>query len=108
MSKPVRINMRRTRGDTYPFSFTIDLDITGGTVLLTVDPEPDPDDNSANLFQLTGAITDAAAGVVEFTLDAAEAGITPGIYFYDVQLELAGAVRTVIAGRWRVDQDITK
>jgi hypothetical protein len=115
MSLTTVINLERTRGDTRPFTFSIDLngadlDITGATFFMTVDPAPDPIVDTANLFQLTGVITGAAAlGVVTFTPTANQMNQTPNTYFYDVQMtEVGGAITTIAKGKLTIVQDITK
>lgn len=104
----------RYRGDTAPDQFTIQrdgvaLDITGCTFKLTVNSEKDPTSTSTQLFSLTGTITSAVAGQVEFAPNGTQADQTPGDYYYDVQMtDTTGAIRTADKGRYRFKQDITK
>lgn len=100
-------NITRTRGDTYPIEVTLGEDVSGGTFLLTVDPSRSPVDDSNNLFQLTGTITDAPGGVVEFAVTEQQADHV-GRFYYDVQMTRGGLVYTVAAGGIRFVQDITK
>lgn len=100
-------NITRTRGDTYPIELTLGADVTGGAFLLTVDPSPRPANADNNLFQLTGTITDAAGGVVQFDVSPTDAD-SLGRYYYDVQMTLAGVVYTVASGSITFVQDITK
>lgn len=108
------INICRQRGDTFPFQLNITdedgaaIDITGRTYLLTVDPSPEPVDDTDNLFDLAGVVTDAAGGVVQFTLTTGMADQTPGTYFFDIQETDGSALRTLVKGEWQVAQDITK
>jgi len=106
------IVITRKRGDLYPEEVTVvdkktglAKDITGNTFLLTVTSIPEPPDDSTKLFQLTGVITDALNGKVEFTPIIADAAIV-GNNFYDVQL--VGPKETVMSGPWNVTQDRTK
>lgn len=99
--------IKRKRGDTYPIELTLGQDVTGGTFLLTVDPKQAPEDDSGNLFQLTGVVTDAAKGVVEFAVTPGDADHV-GPYHYDVQMTRGGIVYTVASGALRFTQDITK
>lgn len=115
VAEPVVIELCRKRGDTFPDQFTLKdaagvvIDITGFSFLLTVDPSPTPSDALGNLFQLTGTITDAANGVVEFAPSAVQSDQTPSTYFYDIQwTDGAGAIRTIIVGEYIITQDITK
>ncbi len=112
---PVTIDICRSRGDNFPFQFTIQdsagvaIDITGFSFLMTVDPEPDPSDALNNLFQLTGTIVDGPNGRVDFEPTTVDMDQTPDTYFYDVQMIDVGlAVRTAVKGEFEIQQDITK
>lgn len=111
---PVEINLCATRGDTSPWTFTIKsagsaVNITGFSYLLTVDPDVDPTGSGNNLFQLTGAITDAANGIVQFGLTVGQADQTPAIYHYDLQqTDGSSKLRTIAKGIFEFKQDITK
>lgn len=108
-------DITRKRGDTYADEFTIKsastklpINITGYTFLLTLDPEKSPATADNNVYQLVGTILDAAAGRVEFAPSALQADLV-GSYFYDVQMiDGAGRKRTIITGKYRYVQDITK
>jgi hypothetical protein len=85
------------------------LDITGFTVVLTVDELEEPPDNTTQIFQSTGVITDGPGGKVAFTLTDPQAATPPGDYYYDMQYtDLASKIRTFAKGTWQVLQDITK
>lgn len=108
-------DLTRRRGDTYADEFIIKskatglpINITGYTFTLTVDPAKDPTADTNNLFQLTGTIIDAVAGRVEFAPSAIQADHV-GSYFYDVQM-IDGATRkrTIVSGKYKFIQDITK
>lgn len=104
----------RYRGDTAPDQFTVQrdgvaVDITGCTFKLTVNSEQNPVDITNQLFQLTGTITNAALGQVEFSPTALQADQLPGRYFYDVQMtDTGGGIRTATKGSYRFKEDITK
>lgn len=108
-------NLTRKRGDTFADRFVITseetgavIDISGYTFLLTVDPEKEPVDDSANIFQLTGTIVDAAAGLVEFAPNATQADQL-GSFYFDAQLTApSGRIRTFDSGKYKFTQDITK
>jgi hypothetical protein len=75
---------------------------------MTLDPSKAPTDNTNNVYQLTGTIVDAPAGKVEFAPDANQADQL-GSYYYDVQMtDGAGRIRTIITGKYKYVQDITK
>lgn len=112
---PQDLPICRTRGDTRPFTFVVRdstqtaIDITGFTFRLTVDPSPAPTDATANLFTLTGTVTDGPNGRVQFALTVGQADQTPNIYFYDVEMvDLSGAITTIVKSTYQVDQDISK
>ena len=106
----------RKRGDTYADEITVTsettgqpINITGYTFKMTLDPSKTPVDASNNLYQLTGAIIDAAAGRVEFAPSLLQANQTPGTYYYDVQMiDGAGRIRTIALDKYVYSQDITK
>ena len=108
-------DITRKRGDTYADKWiivseedAIVINITGHTFLLTVDPAEAPTGSGNNIFQLTGTITDAAAGEVKFAPSVSQAN-NVGNYFYDLEMTDAGSLlRTIDAGRYTMLQDITK
>lgn len=112
---PTVINISRTRGDTFPFIFTVQdssgnpINITSYTFLLSVDIVADPVDDSGQLLQITGTIADGPNGKVQFTPSANDADQVPSTYYYDVQMkDTVDAIRTIAKGTWIVEQDITK
>jgi hypothetical protein len=108
------MGITRYRGDTAPDQFTIKRDnaavnIAGCSFKLTVNSEKDPTNSLSQLFSLTGSITSAPLGYVEFAPNATQADQLPGRYYYDVQMtDASGAIRTVSKGSYRFLQDITK
>ena len=110
----VEVDLERRRGDTFADRFTLKqngaaLDIAGATFLMSVNSEKTPADTANQLYQVTGVIVDAAGGIVEFAPTTGDADQTPGTYFYDVQMtDSGGAKRTVVAGKLKYIQDITK
>lgn len=85
------------------------VNITGYTFTFTVDTQPSPSDDTSNLFGISGAITDAANGRVEFQPSTSQTNLAPGVYFYDIQMITATpSVRTILSGVLEVKQDITK
>ena len=114
IGKPAEVNIVRFRGDTWAPEFAVQengsaYDIAGHTFKLSVNPRRSPADASAQAFQVAGVVVDGPGGVVRFPLTPIEAGIAPGVYFFDVQeTNDAAEVRTLVAGTWTVRQDITK
>jgi hypothetical protein len=115
MATPTELNLTRTRGDTYPHLITVKdstgtaINVTGYQFKLTVDPSPDPEDASNNLFQIDGVVEDGPAGQVSFTPTALQADQTPETYYHDIQMtDLTPAIRTIAKGTYVFSQDITK
>lgn len=108
-------DITRKRGDTYSEVFSLTstatrkpLNLTGYSFKLTVDENKAPADASTKLFEIAGTILDAAGGKVEFAPSAPQADHV-GSYFYDVQMiDGAGRIRTVVTGKFKFVQDITK
>lgn len=104
--KPTIINIDRTRGDTYPEEFELDRDLTGATVVLTINPSAEPEDDSTHVAQVTGTITDAEEGVVEFAGEAFGA-IPISDHRFDIRVTDAEGVDTTdVRGRWRTSGGI--
>ena len=104
------------RGDSYPIAFTLKdaptstpVDLTGCSLLLTVDTLAEPPDDTTQLFQLTGVIdANPTTGKVYFTPATTDTA-TVGSYYYDVQLTDAdGNIRTVVKSTMTIAMDITK
>ena len=115
--RPAVCDILRTRADTFPFTmvFTdassgLAIDLTGSTFKLTVDPSEEPTDALGNLFtNVPTIVAPATNGRIQITLSAGDADQTPNEYFYDIeQIDGASAVRTLVKGKWAVEQDITK
>ncbi len=117
IAEPVVVCLCRKRGDSFADEFVLFTDaakttplvITGFSFILTVDPSEAPADASSNLFAITGTITDATNGKVEFAPTAGQTDVTPKLYFYDIQMtDGSGAIRTIVVGDYDITQDITK
>jgi hypothetical protein len=107
-------NIHRRRGDTARIPFEIEdsngdpQNITGATVTLTVNSEERPTDDTNQIFQLSGTITDEANGTGYFIVSEANAD-NVGQYYYDIQVtDAAGEKETVAEGRFIMLQDRTK
>lgn len=105
----------RYRGDTVPDRVIVKnsagtvIDITGYSFKLTVNSSKEPTSTSGQLMQVTGVITDAPAGTVEFSPTADQADQEPGKYYYDIQMTTDTAkIQTIVTGAYVFKQDITK
>lgn len=108
-----KVNITRKRGDTYAEEITVvdkdtgsSKDITGNTFKLTVNKKSDPPNEDDQVFQISGNITDAANGVVEFPFTTGNAN-NVGFFFYDI--EATGVdIETIMEGDFNMFQDRTK
>jgi len=105
------------RGDTKPIKFIlyenqaagIRLDITSYSFKLTVDPSKAPVNSDNNLFTLTGVITDASNGEVQFEPTSVQMDQTPATYYFDFEITDAnGKTETAVLDKFKIVQDITK
>jgi hypothetical protein len=106
-----KVDITRFRGDTDPLVFTfsknkVALDITGSTFTLSVSTEQSPT-VALYILQLSGVVTTPLLGVVEFTPSAIQADFI-GSYFYDIEMVSGSVVKTVVSGKFKMLQDITK
>ena len=105
----------RRRGDTYaePVTITdkngVPQDINGKAFVLTCSRVENPDDASAQLFQLVGNIVDGDNGQVEFPMTDDQAD-NLGEFFFDIEMSDSDGSnrRTVLKGPFVLGQDITK
>ena len=108
---PYALDICATRGDSTPMTFQMqdaagnDLTITGRTYIFTVNTEEEPTDSSNEVFNLTGTVSTPN---VTFAPTTANMNQTPADYFYDLQEDNAGDLRTVAKGKFEIKQDITK
>lgn len=111
MSCTPRYDICRKRGDTKAMVFRLLVngaaqDIVGDTLLLTVNRDEAPADTTNQLFQLTAAHVSDPGGIFSFSPGAGDPA-EPGNYFYDIQWD-DGSLLTILAGKYTVEQDITK
>ena len=105
----------RYRGDTVADEFTVKtsagvaVDITGASFIMTIDTLRAPPDNTTKVATLTGVITGASSGQVQFPFTAPDADQTPGKYYFDIQMtDAGGKIQTLDVGTYLFKQDITK
>ncbi len=120
---PTECNLERRRGDTKDVCIRLTSDgsavasAAGYTGLLTINTIKEPDlvaspNTGSQIFQSVGVpnspATDALI-VFDFTAFDSSPEITPGSYYYDVQVtDPAGKISTPLIGKFTVKQDITK
>lgn len=104
------------RGDSYPLTVTITdtgtrlpIDITAATITLTVDAARNPSDETTKKFSLAGILDDdPTTGVVTFTPTTTNNDISPGTYYYDIQMTQGTTVRTLEKDEYIITQDLNK
>lgn len=84
------------------------IDLTGGTVYLTVKTRPSDSDDDAVLAKELTEFDTPETGVCIIQIASDEADIAPGNYFYDVQLKLNDNIASAKKGIIRVLSDITQ
>ena len=106
-------DISRTRGDTYRIRRTVKaagvaIPITDWTFKLTINKVAKPADETDQVAQIAGVITDALNGVVDFTPQAADVE-NIGSFFYDIEaIDSGGEKVTLAKGQFIIAQDITK
>ncbi len=105
------------RGDSYPIVITISdsstgsaIDITGYSFKLTVNSDQNPTSTANQQFTVDGVLdADPTTGKVSFTPTTTDTDITPGNYFYDIEMtDASGNVKTIAKSSFTISQDITK
>ena len=113
----LEIDYTRFRGDTYPHMISVKskatgqpINIAGCTFVMTVDPNPDPSDNTTKVLEMIGEIKDAPTGLVAIApADATAADVPPDVYFHNIQMtDGLGYIRTIAFGKYTIKQDIPK
>lgn len=107
--RPGPLNVRHRRGDAVAFPLTIKeggvaVDITGRTYQAQIRRRP----NAALAAEVTVTATDAVHGVLAVVLDEDRSQALSGIYSWDFQQTVGGQPRTLLAGSWTVDDDVTR
>jgi hypothetical protein len=106
---PANFDIFVCQGDELPWSFTLKgsngsaVDITGYIFTMDVDEleNPNPATTTTQLFSLSGTISDAPNGVVEFALEALQAQTDVGRYYYKLYVTDAdGHTYTAVVGRF--------
>lgn len=100
------------RGDTVSIDFTIEgVDLTDATVFFTAKPAltNDADDSSAVIAVEVTDHIDPTGGVTAIPLSADDTDVTPGEYYYDIQVKKAdGTIVSIPARKLEVFADVTR
>lgn len=107
-------NLEIIRGDTESIEISYDvdgtpLDLTDGTVFMTLKAAIDDSDDDAVLKGQTSTHLDPTNGITVITFSNTEtAAVDPGVYFYDIQFKASdGTITSMPYRKIRVLPDIT-
>ena|ERR1035437_294321 len=113
----LKVDLQLIRGDSASIDFELTdagspVDLTGSTVFFTAKPSIDADasDAAAVISVEVSSHTDPTAGKTSIPLTAADTTVTPGEYFYDIQVKEAGGT-TIVSIPYRkleIVPDITR
>lgn len=100
------------RGDTASLDFHVDgVDLTGSTVFFTAKPtiSNSADDSDAVIEKTVTSHSDPTNGDTVIELTSTDTNVTPGNYYYDIQIKDAGGSITSIPVRiLEIFGDITR
>lgn len=110
--RPARLGFKMRRGDDFAESITIKegtpsvaVDVSARTYKAQVRTEEDSPDVVA---EMTVDMTDAATGVIVISIQDAVTATMLGDYVWDLQQTVGGSVRTLLAGAFEVEADVTR
>lgn len=108
----IRSDITLIRGDDSSIAFHIDgVDLTGGTVFFTAKPllDNETDDAAAVMEVSVSSFTDPTNGNATIPLSSTVTNVSPGDYFYDIQVKTAaGKIISIPARKLTVVQDVTR
>ena len=111
--EPTCIHIRMPQGDSHIIPVEVEdtetppaaINITGGVFTMSVNPEPDG--GVADLFTVSGIITDGPNGLVSFQPTTTDNEQPLGTYYYDIQMVLTGETKTIMYGEYTITKEIT-
>lgn len=112
----VKVDITLIRGDSSSIDFTLTdnnspVDLTGATVFFTAKPAltNDVSDNTAVITVEVTSHTNPTAGETTIPLSDTDTDVTPGEYYYDIQVKRDGNVITSIHYRkLEIVADVTR
>jgi hypothetical protein len=107
---PAELNVRSLRGDTIALPFTITeagqpIDITDRTYAAKIRKVGA---KNATVITFTVDVTDAETGQIILRMAETVTANLGGSYSWDLQQTDEGAVRTLVAGEWTFDADVSR
>lgn len=104
-----------TRGDDKPLTLTFTdingtpINITGYTVFFTVKKDYALADAQANISKTVTSHTNPTSGATTVNLTHDDTDITPGNYYYDVQVkDTSNKITTILVDDFIVQPDVTR
>lgn len=108
----LRPDITLIRGDTSSISLTLTgIDLTGATVFFTAKAAIDNavDDSAAAITVETTDHVDPANGVTSIPLSSSDTNVTPGEYYYDIQVKKAdNSIISIPYRKLEIVADITR
>jgi hypothetical protein len=100
------------RGDSASINFTISgIDLTGATVFFTAKQTIDDaaNDAAASIAKEVVSHTNPTSGITLIELSPSDTNITPGVYFYDIQVKtIGGRIVSIPVRKLRIWADVTR
>lgn len=101
------------RGDSANLTFTVaGVDLTGATVFFTAKAlltDTDPADANAVITKEVTSFTNPTAGEAIIPLTPTDTDVTPGIYYYDIQVKKgADTIISIPARKLQIFADVTR
>lgn len=100
------------RGDDASIDFTFDgVDLTGATVFFTAKStiSNSADDSDAVIEKEVTSHTDPTGGVTVIPLTSTDTNVTPGEYYYDIQIKAAdGTITSIPVRKMEIFGDVTR
>lgn len=99
------------RGDTASLPFTVDMDLTGCTVFFTAKStiSNSADDSDAVIEVTVTDHDDPINGITTIPLSASDTDVTPGEYYYDIQIKDGdGNITSIPVRKLKIFGDVTR
>ncbi len=109
----LRPDIEIIRGDTDSITFTLDsdgtpVDLTGSTVFFTAKSSLDDADVDAVISIEVTRHSDPTNGTTIIPLSSSDTDITPGEYFYDIQVKNGSNVTSIRYRKMEILTDVTR
>lgn len=110
--RPARLDYKVTRGDDFADTVTIKegdplaaVDVSARTYTAQVRRKAD---DAEVVAQMSIDMTDAATGQVTYSIADSVTDDMDGDYVWDFQQSTAGVVRTLMGGKFKISDDVTR